>query len=342
MAPPMGRRHPLGALAAALLAAAPALAQEPRSDPDGPVEIRDEQLLAQPRLTLPPIGPDTVPQGRWSFRLGFLWSNSFGWTQDVPGENPTDRRFLIDGEARTLDLNVARGVGENAHVALRLPLRWRGGGSLDGLIDTWHRIFGLPGGGRSYFLKNAFRVEGLTEAGQPFSWNDQRGTGLGNVELESRWRFADGGRGGWRAAVAARVALPTGTAPFDEDAAGFGVQVAAAKRLAGPLDLFLGAGGLVQGPGPVRGIGYETQRLHVFLALEWRMFGFFHLIAETDAASRLIRDIDRYPGLHWITNVSGRIPISKRTRFELGFTENFKNQMSTTDFGMHFGLVVRP
>ena len=342
MAPPMGRRHPLGALAAALLAAAPALAQEPRSDPDGPVEIRDEQLLAQPRLTLPPIGPDTVPQGRWSFRLGFLWSNSFGWTQDVPGETPTDRRFLIDGEARTVDLNVARGVGENAHVALRVPLRWRGGGSLDGLIDTWHRIFGLPQGGRSRFLKNAFRVEGLTEAGQPFSWNDQRGTGLGNVELESRWRFADGGRGGWRAAVAARVALPTGTAPFDEDAAGLGVQVAAAKRLAGPLDLFLGAGGLVQGPGPVRGIGYETQRLHVFLALEWLMFGFFHLIAETDAASRLIRDIDRYPGLHWITNVSGRIPISKRTRFELGFTENFKNQMSTTDFGVHFGLVVRP
>ena len=91
-----------------------------------------------------------------------------------------------------------------------------------------------------------------------------------------------------------------------------------------------------------RGIGYETQRLHAFLALEWRMFGFFHLVAETDAASRLVRDIDRYPGLHWITNVSGRIPISRRMRFELGFTENFMDQMSTTDFGVHFGLAVRP
>src|SRR2546425_7480848 len=142
MAPPMGRRHPLGALAAAFLAAAPALAQEPRPEPDGPVEIRDEQLLAQPRLTLPPIGPDTVPKGRWAFRLGFLWCNSFGWTQDVPGETPTDRRFLIDGEARTVDLNVARGVGENAQVALRVPLRWRGGGAPDGRIATRHRSFG--------------------------------------------------------------------------------------------------------------------------------------------------------------------------------------------------------
>ncbi len=342
MGPSMTRRRLSSALAAAVLAVLPAHAQRLWPEPEGPVEIRDEQLLAQPRLTLPPIGPDTVPRGRWSFRLGYLWSNSFGWTQDIPGETPTDRRFLIDGEARTLDLNVARGVGGNAHVALRIPVRWRGGGSLDGLIDTWHRIFGLPQGGRSRFLKDAFRVEGVTQAGQPFSWNDERGTGLGNVEIEGRWRFTDGGRGGWRAAVAARVALPTGTAPFDADSAGFGVQVAAARRLAGPLDLFFGAGGLVQGPGPVRGIGYERQRLHAFLALEWRMFGFFHLVAETDAASRLIRDIDRYPGLHWITNVSGRIPISRKMRFELGFTENFKDQMSTTDFGVHFGLAVRP
>src|SRR6266568_590782 len=281
MGPFMGRRHLSGTLAAAVLSVLPAHAQQSWPEPDGPVEIRDEQLLAQPRLTLPPIGPDTVPQGRWSFRVGFLWSNSFGWTQDVPGETPTDRRFLVDGEARTLDLSVARGVGENAHVALRLPLRWRGGGSLDGLIEGWHRIFGLPQGGRLFFLENAFRVEGVTEAGQPFSWNDERGTGLGNLEFEGRWRFADAGRGGWRAAVAARVALPTGTAPFDKDAAGLGVQVAAGKRLAGPLDLFLGAGGLIQGAGPVRGIEYEKARAHVFVALEWRMFGFFHLVAET-------------------------------------------------------------
>src|SRR6266487_5289203 len=117
MGPSMGRRHLSGALAAAVLSVVPAHAQEPRSEPGGPVEIRDEQLLAQPRLTLPPIGPDTVPRGRWSLRLGLLCSNSFGWTLDIPGETPTDRRFLIDGEARTLDLNVARGVGENAHVA---------------------------------------------------------------------------------------------------------------------------------------------------------------------------------------------------------------------------------
>jgi len=314
----------------------------PRPEPDGPVEIRDEHLLAQSRLALPPIGPDTVPTGRWSVRAGLLVSNSFAWAQDEPGETPTDRRFLVDGETYTLDLSLARGVGPHAHVAVRLPLRSRGGGFLDGVIDGWHRIFGLPDGARSAFLADAYRMQGITRDRRPFSWDDDRGTGLGNLELEGRWRFHDGGRWGWRTALAARVAFPTGTAPFDEDAFGLGVQVAVGKRLAGPLDVYFGVGGLVQGTGPVRGVAYEAWRAQAFLALEWRVFRFFHLVAETDAASRLVGDIDLYPGFHWITNVSGRIPLSKRTRFELGFTENFKNQMSTTDFGVHFGLVVRP
>src|SRR5260370_18253553 len=144
MGPSMGRRHLWDALAAAVLCAFPALAQEPWPEPEGPVEIRDEHVLAQNRLTLPPIGPDTVPRGRWSLRLGLLWCNSFGWVQDVPGETPTDRRFLIDAETRTLDLNVARGVGENAQVTLRVPLRWRGGALPAGPTATSTRTFPTP------------------------------------------------------------------------------------------------------------------------------------------------------------------------------------------------------
>lgn len=331
-------------LAVSLSLAAVGLADDSASRPtsDGPVEIHDEHVLAQGRLTLPPIGPDTLARGEWSFRVGLLWCNSFAWTQDVPGENPKDRRFLIDGETRTLDLVAARGLGENVEVGVRLPLRWRGGGSLDGLIDAWHGALGLPNGNRPAFLKNAFRVEGVTRELQPFSWNDDQGTGLGNIELEVRWRVHDGGPEGWRTAVAARVALPTGTGPFGEDKGGLGVQLVAAKRLARRLDLFVGGGGLVQGSGPVRGIAYEPWRGHVFLVLDLRLFRGFHVLAETDAATRLIRDIDLYPGMHWITNVSGRIPLSSRVRFELGFTENFKNQISTTDFGLHFGLALRP
>jgi hypothetical protein len=271
-----------------------------------------------------------------------LISNTFAFVQDVPGESPGDRRFLIDGEAWTMDLTVARGLGADLDVGARLPLRWRGGGILDGLIDTWHRLLHLPDGGRPLFLRNAFRVEGVTKSGQSFSWNDDAGFGLGELELDGRWRFRNGGSQGWSLALAGRVALPTATAPFDGNGLGFGAHAVAARRLGAPFDLYLGAGGTAQGGNRVRGVAYERYRAWGFLAVEWRLGRRFSMVAETDAASRLIRDIDLYPGLHWIIHGSGWIELSPRAQMRVGFTEKIKNLLSTSDFGVHFGLLFRP
>jgi hypothetical protein len=344
---PTGARRCLRCLIpvfAALLGSVPALADdEPtRETRRGPTELRDEHVLAQDRLTLPAFGPDTVGEGRWLVRTALLWLNSFSWTQDVPGEHPGDRRFLVDGETRTLDLTVRYGLRESFDVGLRVPVRWRGGGELDSLIDTWHRIFGLPDGNRKDFLPDRFRVEGLTTDRGSFSWDDEAGTGFGNLEAESRWRFHDGGREGWAAALETRLALPTGTGPFAGDGVGVGLQVAGARQLASSLDLFLGGGAVIQDGGPVRQVEYEPFRVQAFLALEWRPARRLSLVGETDAASRLVANIDRYAGLHWMVNVSGRIDVARSARLEIGFTENIESQTATADFGVHFGLVFRP
>jgi Protein of unknown function (DUF3187) len=330
------------ALSLLLVAAAGADDEPTRETRRGPTELRDEHVLAQDRLTLPAFSPDTLGEGRWMVRASLLWLNSFSWTQDIPGEHPGDRRFLIDGETRTLDLTARYGLRENLDVGLRLPLRWRGGGELDPLIDTWHRLLGLPDGNRSDFLRDRFRVEGLTTDRGPFSWNDETGTGLGKLEAEGRWRFHDGGREGWTAAVETRLAIPTGTGPCAGDGVGLGFQVVGARRLASWLDLFLGGGTVIQDGGPVRRVEYEPVRVQGFLALEWRPARRLSIVGETDAASRLVENIDRYAGLHWMVNVSGRIDVSRSARLEIGFTENIESQLATADFGVHFGLVFRP
>jgi hypothetical protein len=308
----------------------------------GPPGIRDEQLLAQPRLTLPALSPDTLGRGGWTFGTSLAIANTFSYIQDVPGESPGDRRFLIDGEAWTVDVTARRGLTADLDVTVRLPVRWRGGGILDGLIDTWHRLLHLPDGGRPQFRRNAFRVEGITTSGQSFSWTNERGIGLGELEMEGRWRFRNGGRDGWSLALVGRAALPTATEPFDGNGLGLGVQVVAAHRLGSPFDLYLGAGGTAQGGDDVRGVGYERYRGWGFLAVEWRLGRRFSLVAETDAASRLIRNIDLYPGMHWIIHGSGWIELSPHTRMHLGFTEKIKNVLSNADFGLNFGMLVRP
>jgi len=327
-------------LACATLALAPeAFPAEP---PRGPSEIRDAQLLAQPRLTLPALSPWTTPAGRWSVGLSGPWANSFSWTQDVPGENPEDRRFLIDGEALLLDATVRRGLGRNVDVGLRLPLQWRGGGTLDGFIDWWHRLVNVPDGDRPAFLKDAFRVQGKTTDGGTFAWDDDTGLGLGNLEADARWLLVHEGREGPSVALVGRVSLPTGTGPFEGNGLGAGGQLVVSIPLGDDFDAYTGAGVTAQDDGPVRGVRYAPTRAHGFVALEWRPSRRFSLVGETDAASRLVENVDKYPGLHWIVNVTGRIDLGDRVRLDLGFTENLKSQLTTTDFALYFGVGLRP
>jgi hypothetical protein len=310
--------------------------------PTGPDEIRDEHLFAQPRLTLPPASPHVNPEGAWTLRVAALCSNSFSWSQDVPGEQPAIRQWLIDGEALTLDATVRRGVSRHLDVGVRVPLRSRSGGMLDGVIDAWHGFFHLPSDHRPEFRRDAFRVEGLTTDERPFSWTHSSGWGLGDVELETRARLRDGGQSGASFAVVGRASLPTGSGPFAGNGVGAGAQLVTSLPLDAHAWLYAGFGATLQGPGPVAGVEYAPRRIQGFLAVEWRPWRRFSFVAETDAASRLVTNVEGYPGIHWMLNVTGRIQLGRRSRVDLGFTENIMDQRSTTDFALHLALVVRP
>ena len=181
-------------------------------------------------------------------------------------------------------------------------------------------------------------MEGVTRAGQPFSWNDEIGLGLGNLEVAGRWRFRSEGT---TAALVARASFPTATAPY-EGAWGGGLQLVARRPLARSLDLHAGLGGTVEGRGPVGGIRYEPARVHGHLALGYRPWRVLALHLETDIASRLVEDIDGYPGVHWLVNGGIKLAAGSRGVLELGITENLKSQLSTTDFALYFAVSARP
>ncbi len=201
----------------------------------------------------------------------------------------------------------------------------------------------MPDGKRPSFVRNAFRVEGLTTGGAPFSWNAYQGWGLGPLELDGRWRVVDGeASGGASVGLVARVLLPTGTDPYDAGGFGAGGQVVVDVPLGRRFGLFTGMGVTAQDPAPVRGIEYETARLHGYLALEWRAARWLSVVADTSAASRLVSNVDRYPGTHWTVDIGGRFDLGPRTRLDVFVVENILSQLSTTDFGIYLGLSLRP
>lgn len=333
---------------AATPAAEPSTASAPDGTPRprrGPLALPDLQLLAQPRFTLAATSPETLARGRTSLDAVVVWGNSFSWSQDRRGETPALRRYLVDGEAVTALLAFERGLGGELDLALRLPLHWRGGGTLDPLIDAWHRLLdplGIDDGQRPTFDRNRFRVEGRGDDAEPFSWTES-GAGLGDLQLRLRRHLAGGGRGTSVSALA-HLTLPTGTGPFAVGGVAGGLQVVSATPLGGDFDVYLSAGLTGWTEDEIDGVAYETWRGHGGLALEWRPGRSWSLVAQADYATRLVAEdaIDRYPGTHLTLSISGLVDVGARQQLVLGFTENLKSQGSTVDVAFHLGWRVRP
>jgi hypothetical protein len=334
------RRCPIPALLAWLVCSGPAAAQDASAPLRGPIELRDEWLPAQSRLTLPAASPDVLAGGVTRLRLSFDWGNDFGWIQDVRGEQPNDRRFIVDGEHRTLALELRRGLGGGFEAGARLPVRWRGPGLLDGVIDAFHELtlrLGLPDNQRGSFLNNQFRVGGRDAAGQAVAWDAQPGTGFGNLELEARWAAA-GRADGRRLALLGRLALPTSTGPLESGGIEGGLQVVAAAPLGGGLELYAGLGGTAFAERELAGLEYRNLRGMGFLVLEWRAGKTLSLLVELSGATRLVTNLADYPGIQSYLRIGARIDLPGRVDLEAGFSENLVDQQATTDFAAFVGL----
>jgi len=302
----------------------------------GPFESRDEFLLAQPQLTLPAVSPDALPRGQTRVRFAGDWGNDFGYkTGRIERANRV--LFFVDGEHRSAALQVDHGLPARWTVYARLPVLWRGGGVLDGLIDTWHRITGLPDNNRPKFPRDQLQVTGLDPALRPIHWTAAQGSGLGGLELGTRWS-SPSRTAGWTAALDGRVQLPTGTGGFDGGGVQLGAQALAARTLGGAGDVYLGLGATAVARTAEDGLRYASPRPQGFLAFEWRPWSAVSLLAQLNGAGRLVSDVEGFPGFHLALRMGARVDVARGWRLEGGFTEGLKPVDATTDFGILLGL----
>ena len=302
----------------------------------GPIESRDEFLLAQSLLTLPPLAAALTAAGRTTVRVDADWGNDFGLEAD-PGGRRENLRFFVDGEHRTFALTVRRGLPAGWAVGARIPLHWRGGGWLDTVIDPFHRRFGFPDSGRPRYPQRRLRVEGRLREGEPFEWMGRAGTGLGSVELEVGKAIRTGATGGPAIAVVARTLLPTSSGAFAEAGRGAGAQALLSQPLGRSFDLHAGGGASVLGPATRDGLAYERNRGFGFVALEWRPTASWSALVQWEASSRLVRSVDGYPGLQLSLRIGSKVD-ARRWRLEGGFLEGIKDLDATTDFGVFAAL----
>lgn len=95
------------------------------------------------------------------------WSLGLDITNTLNFEATPQESLLLDFESYNLRLRFLYGLKDNWALLLDIPLIDRGGGFLDGSIDTWHRAFGLPQASRPNVADGKFQItyinNGVTE-----------------------------------------------------------------------------------------------------------------------------------------------------------------------------------
>ncbi len=200
-----------GALPALQVLAAPVQPAQPVEDAGaawrGPLEVENERPLQAAFLFARPQAPDVLGRGQRKLGLQLDVANDLL----IPRASPAGARVEEDFETQKLRLGYARGLGSKAEVEFETRLLARNGGILDGLLESYHRLLGLPGVG----LDNPRGRSAIPNGRSVFFFRDAQGNGinegsafgLGDSVVTLKRQLAGG-----RVPVAARVLLKIPTA----------------------------------------------------------------------------------------------------------------------------------
>ncbi len=200
-------------LIAACLISSPAGAQGAAenpaySEPRGPIPIRNGRAFNQLVLQFVPESPDTLSSGKTKLGLQFdIFNNLL-----IP--NPRGSSVEEDYEEQRLLLSWRKGLGHGSEMGVFLPIRYRNGGFMDGLLREWHGLWGIPNRTRDDRLGR----RSSSDFRSRLKWIDSQGnalvdakTAFGLGDVSATWK-REIGRRTPRSALAARIGIkaPTG------------------------------------------------------------------------------------------------------------------------------------
>jgi hypothetical protein len=99
------------------------------------------------------------------------------------------REYLnLDGETLRVALELRYGLAADWDLQLEVPWLDQSGGQLDGLIDNWHDLWGMPDGGRSKVPRDLLDYRYASPSVPGFLLEDD-GSGPGDVSLALNFAF---------------------------------------------------------------------------------------------------------------------------------------------------------
>jgi hypothetical protein len=137
-----------------VLAALPSIAWlAPAATHADPLLTRNQNPLVLPYGLPAPLPARLPAAGSGRVTLDLNWANS-------ADDDITDsHNFTMDAETQDLRLRLEYAFGKDWAGLVEIPWRHLSGGTLDGLIENWHDLFGLPNGVRDQMPQDRLLIQ---------------------------------------------------------------------------------------------------------------------------------------------------------------------------------------
>ena len=246
------------------------------------------------------------------------------WGNTEKEDFSTDGNYTLDAETFELRLHFDHSLAERFALHAELPWRKVSEGSLDGFIDDWHGVFGLPGGSRRRLPEDQLLIE-FEQGGATLLSIDESTSGIGDIPLALGYQLYATDSSALSTWLT--VKAPTGSA---DDLTGSGaVDVAATMagqtQLNEHWQLFGQASVAWLGEGDLLPELQESFAWTLMGGVTWNAWRALDLTAQVEANSRLYDGLDsELDGDAIVLTLGGTWRTEGGWRYDVGVSEDLQ------------------
>jgi hypothetical protein len=217
----------------------------------GPLQIRDARPYDSIFLQFYPENPRPLDKGKTSTEIQLDVANNLL----IPA--PSGHiQVTEDFETQRLQLFMRRGLGHGNEGELIVPLIWRDGGFMDGILSIWHHLFGIAADGEDIPAGRDFYTQyrsdlSLTDSAGREIIHQGNAFGLGDTTLQ--WKHALLVQNKQVYSLRCALKIPTGNAHLllGSGAVDMGLFMDGSWQLGRDIHIILGGGGILTGAGSI-------------------------------------------------------------------------------------------
>lgn len=288
-----------------------------------PVPVRDLYALTSMHYTATPRSAHLTAEGDSTVTTSFLWSNT----------NAIRPGYTIDAEIRELRFSFTHGVTKNTEIFFELPVVYRGGGTLDSFIDSWHDFWSLPRGRRKRVNDDSFQIIGETDSGERFSL-DNDGTGPGNSIIGFSRRLFTNATSTWLINGTALLSLPTSLNSLGHSGVDSFATIHATYTGFNNWSFHLGAGVLFVGDTEVSNIRYQRWRGEHFASALYSVSDSLTVGSSATYSTEIVENIKDHPAYSAFVDLGANLQISKKCSLQVAIREELVSGNGSQDIGL--------